>query len=65
MQARPEMLQPLMEQLAQVFVHSCLFIWFCDCFQAFNLNPFAQTIPPEILAAIQENQEVHRIRIRC
>jgi len=56
-QARPEMLQPLMEQLAQVFVHSCKFIWSCDCWQVFNLNLFVQTIPPEILQAIQENQE--------
>ncbi len=62
MQARPEMLQPLMEQLAQVIV---LCILFLDCGQAFDRNSSAQTIPPEILQAIQENQEVHLICCRA
>ena len=53
MQARPEMLQPLMEQLSQVLYSDLI----SKCMLGVE-RIRVQTIPPEVLQAIQENQEV-------
>ena len=53
MQARPEMLQPLMEQLSQVLYSDLI----SKCMLRVE-RIRVQTIPPEVLQAIQENQEV-------